>query len=457
MASLFETMARGAASFEAKSIIDADALTWGAMFGSPNSKSGVAVNIDSALRVTTVLACVRVLAEGVAQLPLQLGRIDPETDAFGLAKDQRLYNLLYRRPNDWMTSFELRETLMIHAALTGNGLAVKNVLGGEVVELLPVPWNCVQPQRLPNYGLVFHVNDPFGLVGTFRQKDVLHIRGPSWDTLLGMQAVQEAREAIGLAISTEEAHARLHANGARPGGLFTVDGSLSKDARDRIKEAMSNYTGSGMYKSLVLDKGAAWTSMSMTGVDAQHLETRRFQIEEICRVFRVFPHMVGYSDKTATFASAESFFQGHVLHTLMPWLERWEQSLERDVLPRGEDLAVRFDVRQLIRGDTAARASFYATGISAGWLTRNDARRMESLPALPGLDEPLAPLNMGSTGAALAAAEGPATAKAVRLVVDNTMRNWVTKFGGLPSTDDQSDELQALLTVRIDRVLQAAA
>lgn len=451
MKGLFETAAGAIPGLQAKSAINIAPLTWEAIFGAPSSKAGVAVNVDTSLRVTAVLACVRVLAEGVAQLPLTVGTVDQETDAFIRAKDNPLDRLLFRRPNEWMTSFELRETLMVHAALTGNGYAVKNVLRGEIRELLPVPPNCVTWQRLPNFGIVYHINDPYGIVGTFGQKDLLHIRGPSWDSMLGLNAMREAREAIGLAIATEDSHARLHANGARPGGILSIDNGLSDEARARIKAAAQDFTRSNAYKTMVLDKGATWTSMGMTGVDSQHLETRRYQVEEICRALRVFPHMVGYSDKTTTFASAESFFQGHVLYTLMPWLERWTQALARDVLPSDGSLEAMFNVRELIRGDTAARAAFYASGIVNGWLVRNDARRMESLPPLPGLDEPLTPMNMRMVGQA----EGQDAADAVKAAVSEEMKSWMGHNGGPPMDDDQADALSARVAGKIRRVLSA--
>lgn len=450
MKGFFETMAGALPGAEAKTT-DISALTWEALFGWPSTKSGVAVNVDTALRTTTVLACTRVLAEGVAQLPFTLNWVDKDTDELRPAKDSPLYRLLHRRPNDWMTSFELRETLMVHAVLTGMGIAVKNVLRGQIVELLPVPPQCVTWQRLPNFEIVFHINDPYGIVGTFRPKDLLIIRGPAWDSMIGLNIMREAREAIGLAIATEESHARLHANGARPGGILSIDNGLSAEARDRIKEAAKEFTRSNAYKTMVLDKGATWTSMGMTGVDAQHLETRRYQVEEICRAMRVFPHMVGYTDKTATFASAESFFQGHVLYSLMPWLERFVQSFARDVLPPDGSLEAMFNVRELIRGDTMARAQFYASGIVNGWLVRNDARKMEGLPPLPGLDEPLTPLNMRMVGQA----EGQEAGSAVKSAVAEEVRSWMGHNGGPPMGDDQVDDLTTKVAVKIGRVLSA--
>lgn len=454
MKGLIETMAAGLPALQAKST-DISALTWTFLTGQAASKAGVAVNNDTALRVSTVLACCRVIAEGVSQLPLHVGTNDGE-GAFQIQRDDPLFKLLHRQPNLWQTSFEFRETMSYNAILTGWGIAIKNRVRGQVRELLPVPTNYVSWERLPNYDLRFFVNDPFGAVGEFSPRDLVIIRGPSWDGLLPFNIVRLAREAIGLAIATEEAHARLHANGARPGGILSIDGSLSEEARARIKTAAQEFSRGDAFKTMVLDKGATWSAMAMNGVDSQHLETRRLQIEEICRAFRVFPHMVGYADKTTTFASAESFFQGHVLHTLMPWIERWEQALERDIL--GErNLSARFNVRELLKGDTGARAAFYASGIVNGWLTRNDARRMEGLQPLPGLDEPLAPLNMTTVGAAIDSAENPAAAKAVRLAALAELKSWEDRYGGPPTDDAQREDLTGRVTERIIRVLHAMA
>jgi HK97 family phage portal protein len=228
--------------------------------------------------------------------------------------------------------------------------------------------------------------------------DVFHLRGPSWTGAAGLDALQVAREAVGLAIATEETHAALHANGTQPGGVLSVKGSLDDAARARLKESWAQYQGglANRFKTAVLDMDSTWTPLGMKGVDAEHLDTRRFQIEEICRDLKVFPQMVGYADKTATFASAEAFFLAHVIHTLNPWIENWEQSLARDLFPDEDDIVAKFCMQGLLRGDNAARATFYASGITNGWLTRNEARRLEDLNPIEGLGEPLLPLNMST-------------------------------------------------------------
>ena len=405
MRGLFGTLAAGAA-VERKSSDAFDALTWSSLLGAPSSKAGVAVNIDTALRTSTVLACARVLAEGVAQVPLKVLR-EADDGSKAPAKDLPAYKMLYRRPNPWMTSFEFRETMMFHAVLTGDGIAIKNRdLTGAVRELLPVPPGNVTITRGRDWETTYTVNDAQGAIGTFTAKDVLHLKGPSWSGVVGLDIVRLARDAIGLAIATEETHARLHANGVRPSGVISVDGPLSKEGRGRIQDALEEVKAvHNTGKTLVLDQSAKWLALTQSGVDAQHIATRQLQIEEVCRFLRVFPQMVGYADKTATFASAEAFFLAHVIHSLMPWIERWEEVIARDILdeirdPRAAEgeLIARFFLQGLLRGDSKTRAEFYTSGIQTGWLTRNEARRYEDLNPLPGGDELLTPLNMVPAG-----------------------------------------------------------
>lgn len=381
--------------FEAKAS-DISALTWQSLYGEPASKAGVSVNINSALRVSTVLSCARVLAEGIAQMPLKLYRDLPNGGKV-LAADHPVYPLLYRRPNEWQTAFEMREMMMFHAVLTGNGYAYIGRAGNKVKEIIPLMPERVTPVQAPDYGFTYRMANLDGTYDELPRTSILHIRGPSWNGYRGLDALQQAREAVGLAIATEEAHARLHSNGVKPGGLIAMDGVLGEDARKRLRAAMTEHQGvQAAYKTMILDQGAKWQPFAMTGVDAQHLDTRKFQIEEICRMMRVFPQMVGHSDKTATFASAEAFFLAHVTHSIQPWAERWEESLARDLFPGEDDISARFSMQSLLRGDSASRSAFYTTAINNGWMTRNEARLFEELNPIDGLDEPLLPLNMGT-------------------------------------------------------------
>jgi HK97 family phage portal protein len=396
MAGLFGALVKGA---EYK-VSDIEALTWTALLGQPSSKAGVSVNIDTALRVSTVLACARVLAEGVASLPLKVLRQVGSSKQ--PADDLSIYKLLFRRPNEWQTSFELREMMMFHAVMTGNAYAYIGRGNGEIQEIIPLIPNRVRCIQHIDYGIVYTITDLEGGVTTLPRESVMHLRGPSWNGYLGMDAVHLAREAIGLAIATEETQSRLFANSARPGGVLSIKGELSKESRERLKARLSEQQEGlhNSFKTLVLDQEASWSSMSMTGVDAQQLETRRFQIEEVCRGMRVFPQMVMHSDKTSTFASADAFFLAHVIHSLMPWITRWEQTIERDLLADQDDLIAKHNVNGLLRGDAASRGDFYLKALGGAraetaYMTRNEVRELEDMDPIEGGDTlpvPLAPI-----------------------------------------------------------------
>ncbi|MCP4306479.1 MAG: phage portal protein, partial [bacterium] len=206
------------------------------------------------------------------------------------------------------------------------------------------------------------------------------------------------RDAIGLAIATEESQSLLHANGAHPGGLLSIDGRLGdpgkQQLRDMARERMEGLQNA--YRTLVLDQGARWTPFQMTGVDNQHLETRRFQVEEICRGLGVLPIMVGHYDKAATFASAEQMFLHHVVHTIRPWHRRFEYSMNHQLLTpdqRHEGFYFRFVDTELLRGDHKTRGEYYQKAIEAGWMVPEEPRGFEDMPWVAGLDRPRMPLN----------------------------------------------------------------
>lgn len=374
---------------------DASALTWARLMGQEtSSKAGVAVNIDSALKVSTVFACLRVLANGIAQVPLKLYR-EAADGSKDVARDNPVHKLIWRRPNPWMTSFEWRQMSMFHAVLTGAAVSYVGRARGQPRELIPLVPGTFKLCQGPDRAITVELNETNG-VRRLGSDEVFILRGPMWTGVAGLDALHYAREAIGLAIATEETHAALHANGAQPGGILAVKSALDDGAKKRLKTSWQEYqTGlRNKFRTAVLDMDASWTPLAASGVDNQHLETRRYQVEEICRDLGVFPQMVCHTDKTATFASSESFFQAHVIHDLNPWVENWEQALALYLFPEDDTLQAKFSMQGLMRGDNKTRAEFYASGIVNGWLSRNEARRLEDLNPLPGLDEPLLPLNM---------------------------------------------------------------
>jgi len=370
------------------------------------SKSGATVNVDTATRVSAVLGCLRVISEGVAQVPFKLLQTVPSKVSrhpeILTASSHPLYDLLHRRPNDWQTSFEFRETMTIHAAL-GNGYAFKNVVESrgrrQIAELLPLESGRVQAVQNDDWSITYKVRGKSGEVREFPQEAIWHVRGPSLNSVLGMDVLNLAREAIGLAIAAEESQARLHERGVRPSGLYTVEGQLNEkqyaDLKSWIEKEHAGAANVGGV--MVLDRSAKFVSNVMNGVDAQHLETRRHQIEEICRYFRVLPLMIGFSDKTQTFASAEQMFLAHVVHTLMPWYERIQQSADVNLLTREERQQGHYTKlveAGLLRGALKDTGEYLHRMTMGGIMERNEARAKLDLNPIEGLDEPLTPTNM---------------------------------------------------------------
>lgn len=359
------------------------------------AKSGKSVNVTTALQVVAVFACLRVIAEGVAQVPLKVYR-DRPSGGKDPAKDHPLYDVLHRKPNPWQTSFEFFESLVYHTALTGSFYAFKSAVGGQIIELIPLEPGTVSVHRNVDTSLTYKVTKN-GEARIFPQSAIWHVKGPSWNTWQGMQAVDYAREAIGLSIATEEAHAKLHANGAQSSGLYSINDTLKpeqyKDLRDWIEKSIA---GENRFKPFILDRGATWTQISMNGVDAQHLETRKHQVEEICRAFRVMPIMIGQADKAATYASAEQMFLAHVVHTLCPWYERLEQSIDVNLLSQADrenGIYAKFLPNGLMRGAAKDRAEFYNKMWQMGVYSPNDILKLEDENPYEGGDKRYVPAN----------------------------------------------------------------
>lgn len=354
--------------------------------GGRQSSSGKTINVDTAVKVSTVFGCVRVISEGVAQVPLKLMKAGKDGRKRVPAAEHPLYDVLNICPNPWQTSFEYRETLLWHVALTGSHFSFKNVVFGKVKELIPLDPGCVNVVRASDYTLTYEVTSPNGSMQVFPAEAIWHVRGPSWDGWRGVDVLSKAREAIGLAIATEEQHARMHRNGVRASGVYSVEGNLSQaqftQLRDWIEREMGGLENVG--RPMVLDRGAKWLNNSMTGVDSQHIETRKLQIEEICRFFRVMPIMIGYSDKAATYASAEQMFLAHLVHCLAPWYQRLEQSIDANLLTKEDRQAgyySQFVEEGLLRGSAEATANVLEKLVNGGLMKPNEARAKLDLDA----------------------------------------------------------------------------
>ena len=363
-------------------------------FFTGGSTAGKNVTERSAMQMTAVYSCVRVLSEAVAGLPLHLYKY---TQNGGKEKsiDHPLYFLLHDEPNPEMTSFVFRETLMTHLLLWGNAYAqiIRNGKG-EVVALYPLMPNRMSVDRDDNgrlYYKYYRGNDE-----AIRSKeyevvlspyDVLHIPGLGFDGLVGYSPIAMAKNAIGLAIATEEYGAKFFANGAAPSGVLEHPGTLKNP--DKVRESW-NATFGGSHnanKVAVLEEGMKYTPISISPEQAQFLETRKFQINEIARIFRVPPHMVGDLEKSS-FSNIEQQSLEFVKYTLEPWLVRWEQSMVRSLLSPSEkqEYFIKFNVDGLLRGDYASRMSGYATARQNGWMSANDIRELENLDRIPAED-----------------------------------------------------------------------
>jgi len=361
------------------------------------SASGQAVNERTAMTVTAVYACVRILAEAIAGLPLHVYRYQ---DGGGKARapDHPLFTLLHDAPNGEMTSFVFRETLMAHLLLHGNAYAQIIRDGhGQVLEIYPLLPNRMRVDRDAAGRIVYEYRKGDGSPVPLRREDVLHIPGLGFDGLVGYSPIAMAKNAVGLALATEEFGATFFSNGANPGGVLESPGVISDP--ERLKESWhSQFSGARAHSIAVLEEGLKYHSIGIPPDQAQFLETRKFQITEIARIFRVPPHMLADLER-ATFSNIEHQSLEFVKFTLGPWVSRWEQALMQALLLPGEkrELFIRFNVEGLLRGDYKSRMEGYSTGRQNGWLSANDIREMEDMnriPAEQGGDEYLVNGNM---------------------------------------------------------------
>lgn len=354
------------------------------------STSGKAVTERSAMQMTAVYSCVRILAEAIAGLPLHVYRYN-SNGGKEKAIDHSLYLILHDEPNPEMSSFVFRETLMTHLLLWGNAYAqiIRNSKG-EVMALYPLMPNKMSVDRDENGQLYYQCLRSVDEVGgksetvILKPTDVLHIPGLGFDGLVGYSPIAMAKNAIGLAIATEEYGAKFFANGAAPSGVLEHPGTI-KDPQ-RVREAWQSQFGGSQNsgKIAVLEEGMKYTPISISPEQAQFLETRKFQINEIARIFRVPPHMVGDLEKSS-FSNIEQQSLEFVKYTLDPWVIRWEQSIMRTLLTPEEKKSyfVKFNLEGLLRGDYQSRMNGYATARQNGWMSANDIRELENLDRIP--------------------------------------------------------------------------
>lgn len=358
------------------------------------SSSGKVVNEHTAMQMTAVYSCVRILAEAIAGLPLFVYKYGDDGSKEKYL-DHPLWHVLHDEPNPEMTSFVFRETMMNHLLLSGNAYAqiIRNARG-EVVALYPLMPNRMKVDRDSQGRLYYRYtknSDDSPEVGKAAQSDVilapsdvLHILGLGYDGLVGYSPIAMAKNAVGLAIAAEEYGAKFFANGAAPSGVLEHPGTI-KDP-ERIRQSWQSTFGGSVNsnKIAVLEEGLKYTPIAISPEQAQFLETRKFQINEIARIFRVPPHMLADLEKSS-FSNIEQQSLEFVKYTLDPWVVRWEQAMNRSLLLDSEkrDIFTKFNVDGLLRGDYASRMTGYATARQNGWMSANDIRELENLDRIP--------------------------------------------------------------------------
>lgn len=351
------------------------------LFGS--TPSGQQVNEQTAMQSTGVYACVKILSESVASLPLHLYRYE-DNGSKTKALDHSLYFLLHDEPNPEMTSFTFRETMMAHLLLYGNAYAqvIRNGRG-DVLGLYPLMPHKMEVQRAKNNELVYIYSKT--IEGgreekiTLLKTEVLHIPGLGFDGLMGYSPIAMAKNAIGMALATEDYGARFFANGATPGGVLEHPG-IVKDP-ERLRETwQAQFSKGNAHRVAVLEEGMKFHQLTIPPDQAQFLETRKFQLNEIARIFRVPPHMIGDLDRSS-FNNIEQQSMEFVKYTLSPWLVRIEQAIQQSLFFEDEkpSFFVKFNVSGLLRGDYETRMNGYAVGRQNGWLSANDIRELEDM------------------------------------------------------------------------------
>lgn len=352
------------------------------------SNSGRIVTERSAMQMTAVYACVRILSEAIAGLPLIVYRYG-EAGSKEKATEHSLFHILHDEPNPEMTSFIWRETAMTHMLLWGNSYSqiIRN-RRGEIISLYPLMPNRMQVDRDTNGKLYYEYqmqSDDGASVkqGTVRldPRDVLHVPALGFDGLVGYSPIAMAKNAIGLSMAAEEYGAKFFAEGGTPKGILTMPGVIKnyEKARQSWREG---FTGGG--NVALLEKGAEYHPVSINPQDAQFLETRKFQVDEICRIFRVPPHMVGDLEKSS-FSNIEQQSLEFVKYTLNPWVSRWEQSMNRALFTDKEkpNMFIKFNVDGLLRGDYKSRMEGYAIARQNGWMNMNEIRELENMDRVP--------------------------------------------------------------------------
>ncbi len=381
--------------------------------GAGSSDAGEPVNEHTALALSSGWACVNLLAGTISTLPLVVSRTmaDGSRQAYTA---HPLHRILHDSPNADQTASDFWEFTQAAIELQGNAYARKLKASTRLIGLEPIaPGQMSRPKRLPNGSIQYRwTTDGKSFVGT--EDDVLHIRGFGGDPLGGMSTLEFARNTLGLARAIERAAGSTFKNGVRPSGVLTFEKFLSRENREIAETSLAEKFTTAMNagRPLILEGGTTWQQLSMNPEDAQMLESRAFSVEEVCRFFGVPPFMIGHTDKSTSWGTGlEQQILAFQKFTLRRRLKRIEQALMKQLLTpedRAQGVVIEFNLEGLLRGDSAARAAFYQSGLTNGWLVINEVRRFENMPPVEGGDVP----RMQSQNVPITAAGAPQGGKA---------------------------------------------
>lgn len=424
-----------ATSFRAEDAASRSPLSnyWYTDFPGLGTFSGVTIGVEASLGSSVVWAATRLLAESLAMLPL-LVYARRDDGGKNRAPNHPLYDILHGQANRWQTSFAWKRMMMVHALLWGNAYS-RIVPGprGAVDQLIPLHPEGVRVERIsgnwtytsyahgtysavyprPTQTVRYRVLAADGRWETVNDEDIFHLPGISLDGVSGLCVMRYARESIALEVAAKRHAALAFGQGTRLSGILKVKGTLSRDAKDRLLDSWQEQKGglNNHFKSAVLDESADWIQTGMNNEDAQLLQQLNWSVEDVARFFNVPLHMIQHTSKETSWGSGiEALGIGFVTYSLMPWLTNWEQTVAKDLITSADTYFVRFLLAALLRGSTKERYEAYqiAAGGQAPWITRNEVRILEDMNPLPGLDDPLRPLNMGPGGAVTGAALGEA-------------------------------------------------
>lgn len=358
------------------------------------------MDTETAMKYSAVNACVRVLSETFASAPMMLYK--KTADGREPVTDLSIYDVFHHSPNEEMSPFNFDETRMMNMCVSGNSVCEKLVnKAGEIIGLYPYPHWMVNITRDNAGKLIYEIRGK-NETRTLTRAQVLHVPNMSFDGVVGLSPISYAAETIKLGLSYEQYGVNFYKNAATPSGVFQHPTKLSEPAFDRLKKDLAkNYTGlKNSGTPMILEEGMQWQQVTINPIDAQLLESKYFQIEDICRIYRVPQHLVNKLDRS-TFSNIEHLSLEFVMYTMLPIYKREEGSVNAQCLTLEQKKKGYYFERKidgLLRGDAASRAQSYAQGRQWGWLSVNDIRKLENMSPIPNGDRYLEPLNYQEAG-----------------------------------------------------------